>query len=418
MVVGAGVAGLGAAVRLATRGHDIVVVDPSPAPGGPMAPIATPVGVFAASPNRLVLPAPLRDLFARTGTALDDAVELRPAEPMVLVRAPGLPGPLALPGAGVGACVQAVTELAGPAVGAQWRAALARGGQRWAALRDGPSREEPDREPAVVRALARACALAAGASGEPGSLADAQMLAYLAATFGVWQVTGGLPALAAAIADRAEQRGARLWLGCPPAALVVQDGRVTGVRLRDGRTLPADKVLVERRLAAIVAAQAGDIPDSPGTTPVRAVTSSWPGQPADPGWLHVHVRARKWPERDASPLLVAWSDGADERVVQVWVSSGRGLDPIAATQWALGRHGVPAHVLWAQREPTQPAIPDAANWPAGLHLLADPGAAAGSELPWAGFAVPPWTPPAGQVIAGDVAAAAVGRPMDFKGPRY
>jgi phytoene dehydrogenase-like protein len=66
---------------------------------------------------------------------------------------------------------------------------------------------------------------------------------WLEQTFGAWEVVGGIRVLVDAIAERATLRGATLRYGTEVVAVLQDAGKVTGVRLRDGRVLPADVVV-------------------------------------------------------------------------------------------------------------------------------------------------------------------------------
>ncbi len=61
---------------------------------------------------------------------------------------------------------------------------------------------------------------------------------------GVWQVQGGMLALARALAGLAEARGAAIRCNAEVAEVTTTGKRATGLRLAGGETLPADAVLV------------------------------------------------------------------------------------------------------------------------------------------------------------------------------
>jgi flavin-dependent dehydrogenase len=80
IVIGAGVAGLAAAARMAGGGNDVTLVERNSFPGG---------SLNWAFPGVLTLPAVLRDLFVKTGGRkasaaglLEDVVELRAVDPV------------------------------------------------------------------------------------------------------------------------------------------------------------------------------------------------------------------------------------------------------------------------------------------------------------------------------------------------
>lgn len=67
---------------------------------------------------------------------------------------------------------------------------------------------------------------------------------------GVWTVTGGLAALARAIADGVERQGGRILTRTPAGEIVVADGAVTGV-VADGEFHEADMVVVNADVSAV-----------------------------------------------------------------------------------------------------------------------------------------------------------------------
>jgi 1-hydroxycarotenoid 3,4-desaturase len=70
---------------------------------------------------------------------------------------------------------------------------------------------------------------------------------------GVWSVEGGMHRLADAIAALAEGQGARLRTGTTVACIEVANGRVAGVRLRDGERVAADAVVLNADQGALAA---------------------------------------------------------------------------------------------------------------------------------------------------------------------
>ncbi len=85
-VVGAGVGGLAAAVRLAHAGHAVTVFEASSAPGGKAGRVERDGFAWDSGPSLLTMPWVLRDLFAETGAPLDDELELLRVEPVTRYR--------------------------------------------------------------------------------------------------------------------------------------------------------------------------------------------------------------------------------------------------------------------------------------------------------------------------------------------
>ena len=68
---------------------------------------------------------------------------------------------------------------------------------------------------------------------------------------GVWQVDGGMHALAQALARLAEQQGALLRYNGPVRRILVQGGRAVGVQLADGQSLHGDAVVFNGDASAL-----------------------------------------------------------------------------------------------------------------------------------------------------------------------
>jgi 1-hydroxycarotenoid 3,4-desaturase len=79
---------------------------------------------------------------------------------------------------------------------------------------------------------------------------------------GVWHIDGGMHALAQALAQLAERRGATLHYGSRVERILVQGGRASGVQLADGRSLAADAVVFNGDTAALAQGLLGEAPRS------------------------------------------------------------------------------------------------------------------------------------------------------------
>jgi 1-hydroxycarotenoid 3,4-desaturase len=75
---------------------------------------------------------------------------------------------------------------------------------------------------------------------------------------GVWSVRGGMHAVALALAGLAQRRGAVLRYGSHCEEILARSGRVAGVRLADGETLPADHVVFNGDTGALAAGLLGE----------------------------------------------------------------------------------------------------------------------------------------------------------------
>jgi 1-hydroxycarotenoid 3,4-desaturase len=75
---------------------------------------------------------------------------------------------------------------------------------------------------------------------------------------GVWSVQGGMHAVAQAFASLAQQRGVQLRYGAPCERILLQGGRVSGLRLAGGEELPADAIVFNGDPQALVQGLLGD----------------------------------------------------------------------------------------------------------------------------------------------------------------
>jgi phytoene desaturase len=278
VVVGAGLGGLAAAVRLADAGHRVTVLEQSSRTGGKLGRYSRDGFVFDTGPSLLTLPSVYEELFAETGAPLGQLVDMVSVDPAFRYRfADGTV--LDVPNASSARTAAAMDEALGEGTGAQWQAFMARAGQIWEATR-GPFLESPLdgartllRESRKVddllriapwrslRSLGRrylkdprlrvlldryATYTGSDPRRAPAALAT---VPYVEQTYGAWYVTGGLAQLGDALAVRAMERGAVIRTGADVAEILVKDApgptgwKTQGVRLRDGSTIEADVVV-------------------------------------------------------------------------------------------------------------------------------------------------------------------------------
>ena len=82
VVVGGGYGGLASAARLAKLGHDVTLLESGPRLGGAIGYVEQDGFRWDAGPTSTLLPAVMRDLFRKSGRALEKEVELVPVEPV------------------------------------------------------------------------------------------------------------------------------------------------------------------------------------------------------------------------------------------------------------------------------------------------------------------------------------------------
>ena len=267
-VIGAGVAGLASAARLADFGHAVTVIERADRLGGQVATTVADGLTFELGATTFSLPAVLRDLFRKTGRPLERELDLVPVDPVARhLFADGTV--LDLPNASRGATIEAMTSAFGAQAAHEWDVMLRTAGALWEvvrprivdvefsaadaarltlgrspATRSGTLREFGERHLSDPRLRALLDTYAAGIGADPAhSPAAVAVLAYAERTFGSWTVDGGLPVLVEALRRRAVERRATIVTGQAVARVVVDSGRVTGVGLDDGRTIDADVVV-------------------------------------------------------------------------------------------------------------------------------------------------------------------------------
>jgi phytoene desaturase len=258
VVVGAGVGGLAAAVRLAFAGHDVTVLEQGAAAGGKAGRWESEGFAFDTGPSLLTMPWVFEDLFAATGAPLSEHVELVRVEPVTRYRfADGSQLDLS---ADLPAALEAL-EAWSPGSGSDWVGFLGTCAAMWRASQpylSGPP-PWPPRKPAAgeaapdprdllrvrpwhtLRTLARAHArdprlrmvierFATYAGADPRRAPAALAVAgYVEHAFGAWHVRGGLYRLVEALEQRLTSLGGSVLYARRAESLLLAGGQVGGV---------------------------------------------------------------------------------------------------------------------------------------------------------------------------------------------
>ncbi|MGY1772793.1 phytoene desaturase family protein [Blastococcus sp. SYSU D00813] len=270
VVVGAGLAGLSAALRLRGAGREVTVVERGPGPGGRAGVVADRGYTLDTGPSVFTAPELVADTLAAVGEELDDRLELVPLTTSYRAQFPD--GSHLDVHADPDAFAAEVEALCGPAEAAALRRYLAdladlyrlqlrtfidrnldtpldllgpelvqlarRGG--FGRLSRHVERHFADDR---LRRLFSFQALYAGVSPYRAIAAYA-VIAQLDIGAGVWHPVGGIGAVPRAMAAAAAEAGVVLRYATPVRRLDVGGNRVTGVVLDDGERLPADAVVV------------------------------------------------------------------------------------------------------------------------------------------------------------------------------
>lgn len=285
VVIGAGIGGLAAAVRLAAAGRSVCVIEARDAPGGKMRTIGSAAGPVDAGPTVLTLRGVFDDLFAAAGTCLEDHLSLIPqpviarhwwddgstldllADPAENLRAINAFG-----GSTAEADVRRFSSVAAslfsafdapvirapaPEVTALVAATLARP-KLWSALLPRATLARylarRIRDPRLAQLFGR---YATYVGGSPFAAPAVLGLIWHSEAAGVWAVKGGMHRLAAALADLAVSRGVRFRYGTSVDEILVVNRQVRGVVLSDRTTIPAVDVIFNGDPAALARGHLG-----------------------------------------------------------------------------------------------------------------------------------------------------------------
>lgn len=256
VVLGAGLAGLAVAARLADLRHDVVVVEQADTPGGQLRPHDVNGTSVDLGPTTFTMPAPLRELFRATGRPIEREVEMVPVDPAMQIVFPDCTV-AEIPNASRAGTRRALDDALGSGAGAGWDGVVDYGSRLWQDLHDavlGYARRGRTRVPSLRSFSATALSDVrlrqlldwyATSVGEDPARAPASVtvLPYLEQTFGLWSVAGGSAGLIDAVHRRALERGAVVRTNARANAVDVGGGRVRSVTLDGGEVMAADVVV-------------------------------------------------------------------------------------------------------------------------------------------------------------------------------
>jgi phytoene desaturase len=269
-IVGGGLGGLAAAIRLAVCGRRVVIFEKNERVGGKLNIIAEQGYTFDTGPSLLTMPWVLRELFATAGRRLEDVCTLLPVEPTCRYYWPDgtrFDAFQSLP-----LLTQQIAGLEPHDVAGLFRF-LAYGARIYqavagpfllqpfdglrdlltlAALRDAraidPFRtldqavREFFRSPYLRQVFARYATY--NGSSPYRAPATFNLIAYIELVEGGWYIRGGMYELARALERLACDVGVEIRASSPVGRILTGDGRATGVQLADGERLEAAAVVV------------------------------------------------------------------------------------------------------------------------------------------------------------------------------
>ena len=313
VVVGGGFGGLSAAARLAKLRHEVVLLESTDTLGGRLLGHRIGETTWQLSLDTVTLPGVLRDLFRKSGRPLERVLDLQPVEFRRHVFDDK--SVLDLPFGDRAAQHDAINAFIGTDRWSPWLDAMA---DIWDVYRRSSleSLTPPDR--GVRRTLRGDRRIGKRAykelkdqrlervvldplilDGEHPAFVPVFVAVqnYVERTFGRWRVDGGMPALAAALAARLDERGVDVHTNVHAHELTIGNGRVTGVAT-DGGAVGADVVIwAGQRLPAQVPTPYG-LPLIPAS---RTLIRLGPDAPDLPRDVMAH----------SNPPMHLWSDGSD-----------------------------------------------------------------------------------------------------------
>jgi phytoene desaturase len=270
VVIGAGLGGLSAALRLAGSGRSVTVLEQSPLPGGRAGRLEQGGFAFDTGPSVLTMPQLIADALACVGEQLEDWLDLIPVEPAY--RATFADGSALAVHSDVDAMAEAIAGFSGGADASGYLRMV----QFLRRLYDAERRRFIDSNldsplqlasPELARLVAMGAfrrldpkiatflsderlrrvftfqALYAGVSPQQ-ALAIYAVIAYLDTVEGVSFPRGGMHEVPAAMAGAAAKHGVRFRYGERAASIEVANGRAVAVITAGGERLPADAVVV------------------------------------------------------------------------------------------------------------------------------------------------------------------------------
>lgn len=295
VVIGSGIGGLAAAVRLAAAGLSVVVCERAATPGGKLREITVEGRAIDSGPTVLTMRDVFDEIFTEAGASFGEAVDLEPLD--VLARHGWTGGARLDLYTDPARSAEAIGAFAGPAEARGYLAFCRRARAIFETLDDsfirssrpslpglllriGPGRlgalagispfttlaralEEHFADPRLRQLFGR---YATYCGSSPFLAPATLMLVAHVEREGVWTVRGGLRRIVEALVRLAESKGAVLRTGAEVRTILVDRHLgATGIALADGETIEADAVVAAGDAAAFAAGLFG--PDAARASP-------------------------------------------------------------------------------------------------------------------------------------------------------
>lgn len=266
-IIGAGIGGMSAAIHLRAAGHTVTIYEKNDRTGGKMYQLEKDGFRWDTGPSVITMRHVFADLYAAAGRRMEDYLKLLPVEPLTRYFFPD--GTILDATRDLSAMARQIEQIeprdvegylsylayaarihriTGPVFiydKPPTPASFARVPvQDW--LKADPFRtmrgaiEAHVRSPQLRQLLSRFATYVGGSPYEaPATL---NVIAHVEMTGGVWYPQGGIYRIAEAMQTLAEEIGVRILTGCPVEEIVVENGRVQGIKA-GGETIPADAVI-------------------------------------------------------------------------------------------------------------------------------------------------------------------------------
>lgn len=267
VVIGAGLGGLAAAMRLGARGYRVTVVDRLDMPGGRGSAIARDGFRFDLGPTIVTVPQVFRALFAATGHDFDAMVQLKSLDPFYEIR---WPDGSAFTARSSTKAMEAEVARLSPGDVRGYRRFLDDARRRYVVGYEGMVAEPMHRAWSTIKVLPEFARLRADRSilglararvkderlrmalsfhplfigGDPRRVTSMYALvSHLEKEFGVHYAIGGVAAIAQAMATVVRAQCGAIRFGETVDRIDVDDGRAAGVTLESGERLAAPLVV-------------------------------------------------------------------------------------------------------------------------------------------------------------------------------
>lgn len=268
IVIGAGLGGLAAAIRLLAQGYDVTVLERREGLGGRAYQLRDGGYTFDMGPSLITMPWLLDELYAIAGTTTAEQLRLRPLDPFYRIWWTGDPRHFDF----CGPADRMKAEIArfSPADALRYDDFIARskaiheqgiliaGRKPFLRLIDFAALVPTMLKLGAIRPLSSFVARyfaephvrqafdfhSLFIGGDPGRVPGIYTaLSYLQVADGVWYADGGVHSVVRSLASLIERGGGTIRTSTPVAGIETVGGRVTGVRTAAGEVLPADVVI-------------------------------------------------------------------------------------------------------------------------------------------------------------------------------